>query len=78
MTAGTKTVHNSLDIVGERAGFLLDTVHAPLMLSVLLGQPVMIQLCDLVATMIIYQGSKYESIETLADIEIKSVFYSAI
>ena len=25
--AGAKTVHNSLDIVCERAGFLLDTVH---------------------------------------------------
>lgn|GEM_PF-6484148 len=64
--AGAETAHNSLDILANVPGSCRTPSIATLMLSVLVGQPVMIQFCDLVAAMIIYQGSKMDEISIVA------------
>lgn len=77
--AGTGSVDNPLEITSERAGYLLDAIRGAftqLGLDIATGGDAVFY--DLVAARIIYPGSKFESIETLAEVGVQSASYSTI
>lgn len=79
MLAGTGAHDNPVPITSERAGHLIDAIRGAYQ-QLTLGHaseddPVFF---DLVAARLIYPGSKFESIETLAEVGVASASYRTI
>nr|BFF05836.1 IS1634-like element IS1549 family transposase [Brevibacterium otitidis]BFF07027.1 IS1634-like element IS1549 family transposase [Brevibacterium otitidis]BFF08183.1 IS1634-like element IS1549 family transposase [Brevibacterium otitidis] len=79
VSAGTGSVDNPVEVSAERAGFLLDAIRGAFCLlgldAATGGDSVFY---DLVAARIIHPGSKFESIETLAEVGVQSASYATI